>query len=143
MLNPWLAGIISFLHVFSAVVAIGGTFFLHVMLNRGAAREGGLDPALKTSLTRRWQRVLWHAIALLVLTGSINLWSAIAGGVYGPRQHMLFGIKFLIFLGIVTVLTLLTVNTPWVQARRGKLLTLNVILGGLIILMSTLLRRSY
>ncbi len=47
------------------------------------------------------------------------------------------------FLALVSVLTLLTVNTPWVQQRRGKLLTLNVILGVGIILMSTMLRRSY
>jgi len=143
MLNPWIAGIVSFIHVICAVIAIGGTFFLHVILGRTAAREGGLDPSLKLTLARRWTRVMWHAIMGLVVTGGISLWNALAGHVYGPRQHMLFGIKFLIFLGITTVLTILTVNTPWVQARRGKLLTVNVVLGVAIVLMSTLLRRSY
>lgn len=143
MSNPWIAGGISFIHVLCAVIAIGGTFFFHVVLNRIAAKEGGLDAALKSTLSRRWTRTVWHAIIGLVVTGGLSFWSALARHVYGPRQHMLFGIKFLLFLGLIWVLTLLTVNTPWVQQRRGKLLTINVILGVTIILMSAMLRRSY
>ncbi len=143
MLNPWVAGILSFLHVISAVVAVGGTFFLHVVLGRVAAQGGGVPPELKATLARRWTRVVWHALATLVVTGSITLWSAMARHVYGPKQQILFGIKMVFVLGLIVVVTLLTVNTPWVQQRRSRLLTINVVVGILIVLMSTLLRRSY
>lgn len=143
VLNHWISGLVTFIHIACAVIAIGGTFFLHVMLNRIAAKEGGLEPALQSTLARRWIRTVWHAIGGLVVTGGITLWNEEASHIYGKLQHTLFGIKMLFFLGFVTVLTMLTVNTPWTLARRKKLLTISVIFGFGIILMSTMLRRSY
>lgn len=141
---PWyISGIISFVHVACAVIAVGGSFFLRIMLMRIAKKEGGLTPELQAMLGARWVKVMWHSLFGLLLTGAITLGNSFAAGHYGPLQQALLGVKFLLIFAIVGILSVLSANPPSMKEKRGQLLLINIALGFLVVLVSTLLRRSY
>ena len=139
-------------HVLSAVVLVGGLFFLRVVLMRAAARSGGLSEDLREALARKWLHVAWGFFLILVVTGLVSLmpslgaWKApTAATLFGASApHLLFGLKFLLILGVGTVLFLL--NQTLKPARRGRrplLLAINLALGLSIVILSAWLRRSY
>lgn len=142
-MNSWILGIVQFLHVISAVIAIGGTFFNRVFLPRVARDNGGLPDALPNAIHKRWIKVQWHAIIVLFITGVVNLMHAMATKVYKPLQHGMFGVKFLLFLALCVVLGLLTIDNEQARAKRPARAALALVLGIAIVLLSTLLRRSY
>jgi uncharacterized membrane protein len=89
-----------YLHVVSAVLAIGGLFFLRVILPLGLAQA---DPASREAVFLRCRRgfkmVIHSAVLLLILTGAFNTYSnwndyklntRLMHGLWGP--HMLLGL---------------------------------------------------
>ncbi len=65
-----------FLHVFAAIVWVGGQIALAVLVPV-ARRAGGVETT--RALARRFQLVAWPAFALLVATGVWNLFAVHAG----------------------------------------------------------------
>jgi uncharacterized membrane protein len=65
-----------FLHVFAAIVWVGGQIALAVLVPV-ARRTGGVETT--RALARRFQLVAWPAFALLIATGVWNLFAVHAG----------------------------------------------------------------
>lgn len=121
---------------------VGGAFFIRVILLKYANREGGLADALKDTVLKRWLHLSGSLLVVMLVTGLFNFthkneaWKAAEGAV---SPHMIFGIKFLVYLGVVVLVAVSAVATR----KRPALLAANVILGIVIIFMSAWLSLSY
>ena len=76
-----------FLHVFAAIVCVGGQIALAALVPV-ARRTGGVETT--RALARRFQLVAWPAFALLVGTGVWNLFAVHAGDQSSPYLTTLF-----------------------------------------------------
>jgi putative copper export protein len=67
--------VVRFLHVLGAITWVGGMLFIALTL---VPATRGLDPLVRASLVSRigvrFRLVGWFAVALLLLTGLLNLW---------------------------------------------------------------------
>ena len=128
------------LHIMSAILAIGGTFFMRVILPLGLAHA---DAASREAVFLRCRRVfkmiIHSCVLLLLLTGAFNTWRAwgdyklnapLLHGLWGP--HMFLGL-----VAMVLAIILLAGKTPPTWHRAGAAATL-VILFLAVLLASTL-----
>jgi len=103
---------VRWVHVVSAIVWIGGMFFIALVLVP-VARDLG-DPPLRARLVdesgRRFRPVAWIALVLLVVTGLLNLWY---------RPYLLQSPRFLAKLGLVVVALLLSGVHDFVLGPRA------------------------
>jgi uncharacterized membrane protein len=129
------------LHVMSAVLAIGGLFFMRVILPLGLAQA---DPASREAVFIRCRRafkmVVHPCILFLLLTGGFNTWNNWADyklntklmhGLWGP--HLLLGLT-----AIVLALVLLAPKTPPPWGR--KVMTINLVLLFTAVLLASTLK---
>jgi len=128
------------LHVMSAILAIGGTFFLRVILPLGLAQaDAGSREAVFLRCRRVFKMLIHTCVMLLLLTGAFNTWRA--WGDYNmnkPLLHALWGPH--VILGVIAMtlaLILLAPKTPPTWHRTGAAVTL-VILFTAVLLASTL-----
>ncbi len=130
------------IHVISAALLVGGTFFFRVLLLKYAGRIGGLDDELKNTIGKRWIHVSWNLIFVMIITGFFQMFAVMdewkTGG--GSLPHMIFGMKFLLFLGVLGFMALITKGNP---EQRPKFMSVNIWLGVLILTLSAFLARSY
>ncbi|MBI2688998.1 MAG: hypothetical protein HYX27_22070 [Acidobacteria bacterium] len=123
-LFPYLARV---LHISSAILLLGGLFYAWNLSKYGKLADNpayGFRPAV------------WSLIAALFLTGAYNL----INKTNVPKEyHMLFGVKFLLFLHIAAV-SLLLVKPATTPEKRARMLTGLAISGGIIIFLSAALR---
>jgi len=111
-----ITAILLALHVFSAVVWVGGMFFAHQVLRPAAA---ALEAGPRLEL---WERVLGRffawviaAIALLLLTGFAMLFS-----IFGGFGRVAGYVQLMMALGIVMVLLFLHLYfAPWRRFRAA------------------------
>lgn len=136
----FLAILSRWLHVISAVLAIGGTFFMRVILPLGLAQA---DPASRDAVFLRCRRafkmVVHPAALLLVLTGVYNTTRAwndyklntkLMHGLWGP--HLALGLT-----AIVVAFVLLAGKQPPAWHKKGAAINL-VLLFVVVALASTL-----
>ncbi len=135
-----LFNISVFLHVFAAVILVGGAFFFRIILHKYAQRAGGLSGELNATLQKRWIHLSWNLIVILTITGFFQFFQR-ADAWKGTAGHMIFGIKFLVFLGVIAVLTMITVSKGEKASRRPHLMMVSIGLGTIIIGLSTWLAR--
>jgi uncharacterized membrane protein len=122
------------LHVISAVLAVGGAFFLRVVVPAGLAEaDAASRDSVLRSLRRKFKVVVHAAATLLILTGAFNTWrnwedyklrTGILHGLWGT--HMLLGL-----VAIGMSISLLAKPEPPPNHRR--LLTINLVLMFLLI----------
>lgn len=133
-------------HILSAVVAVGGTVFLRLILLPAARRV--LDPdaleRLRKATVARWRVAVFACIGLLLASGMYNFLVVIGPkGRASPAYHPLFGIK-LVLAGAVFVIAsgLVGRHQAFEPMRRksGGWLLINVILATIVILISGVLR---
>lgn len=135
------------LHITSAVLLVGGIFFFRVILLKHAARIGGLSDELRDALASRWLHVAGMLLLILLVSGLYNftqknaLWKASEAAV---SPHAIFGVKFLLFLAVCALTALASVSRgPQFHGRRRLLMTVNTVLGLLIVFLSVVLGMSY
>ena len=64
-----------FLHIVAAIIWVGGIAFLVLVLVPWLRRNGkSMAPSFLRDTGLRFRKVGWHCFAVLVLTGSFNLW---------------------------------------------------------------------
>lgn len=133
-------------HVLCAALLVGGAFFFRVIVLKYAAlTPGGMSDELRTSLVKRWLHLAMMLLLTLLITGLYQMaalsdeWKA--GKYPGMVPHMIFGVKFLLVL--VVFLLVLTANVAKSAGLRSLMLTLNVVLGLLIVGLSVVLSNSY
>jgi uncharacterized membrane protein len=118
------------LHVMSAILAIGGTFFMRVILPLGLAQADAASREAVFLRCRRVLKMLIHTcILFLLLTGAFNTWrswgdyklnAALLHGLWG--SHMLLGL-----LAMVIALVLLAPKAPPTWHRSGAAITLAIL----------------
>jgi uncharacterized membrane protein len=128
------------LHVISAILAIGGAFFMRVVVPPALAEaEAGSREAVLIALRKKFKMVVHICVTLLILTGAFNTWrswgdyklkTGVMHGIWG--MHMLLG---LVVIGISV--TLLAKREP-PKNHRGMLTVNLVIMFVVVALASTL-----
>jgi uncharacterized membrane protein len=133
-------------HVLSAIVAVGGSFFALVMVLPALSKNLDAESAAKVhgAIRGRWQKIVHTAILLFLASGFYN-YLAITRHLHPdqPLYHMLFGIKFLLAIGVFGFALVLTSRKSSVVAspeRRKKFLTLLVMLAVAIVLISGVMK---
>lgn len=112
-------------HILFAGIALGGLLYGGLVV---APAMKGLDDgeraALSERIAGRFRPLALGALALLLITGSINLLRALEQGV-DSTYHMIFGIKFLLALHVFGMLFLATTppaGDPEKEAKRPRLM---------------------
>ena len=130
------------LHLFSAITAVGGAVFLRVAVLPTASRlTNEARTALLEGLSRP-VRILIHAsIGGLLVSGLYNTHVQWASAVF--PYPLVYAVKVSLALTIFVVAILLTSSDPrWatLQANRRKWLSLNIALAAILVALSAYLR---
>jgi uncharacterized membrane protein len=135
------------LHVGTAIVVVGGTFFIRFMLIPAATQNLADDvhARLRSAVIRTWKRVVHAGIALFVVTGGLNYYRVIAKGTHkaDPLYHALLGTKILLALVIFFIASVLVGRSPAFEGLRRnapRWLLVNVLLAATIIALSGYLK---
>jgi uncharacterized membrane protein len=121
---PYLARVT---HILSAILLLGGLFYAWNLSKHNllpAAPEKGFQPAV------------WILVIALTLSGAYNLMTK---GPMPKEYHMLFGVKFLLFLHIAAV-SILMVKPATTPEKRARMLTGLAASGALLVVLSAALR---
>ena len=114
-------------HILSAILLLGGLFYAWNLSKNNllpAAPDKGFKPAV------------WVLVILLALSGAYNLMTK---GPVPKEYHMLFGVKFLLFLHIAAV-SILMVKPAVTPEKRARMLTGLAGSGALLVVLSAALR---
>jgi uncharacterized membrane protein len=132
------------LHILCAVLWVGGMFFALAVLRPSlAALEPPQRLALHTQVFRRFFRVVWHAMPLLLLSGYVMLFGQYGGFAFAAWNVHLMHLLGLIMAGVFVVI----VVGPYARFRAGdakavesirKLILVNLVLGLVTVVVATL-----
>lgn len=132
--------VLRWLHIVAAMALVGGTL-MYLMVHR-QLRDLNNDDILQR-FARPWAPVVHGSIAVLLITGFINFYRlVIAQGVKALPYHPIFLIKLILALIIFFVASAITGRSPGfadLRAKPGKVLTIAVVMGIVIVLLSGLL----
>lgn len=135
----------QWLHLSAAVAAVGGVFYVRVVLTKSLRalppEQGRL---VVKAAARRFHPVLWVAIAVLFVSGFYNVATAAARGVADPLYWRLLGVKVLLALVLFALALAVTLPAPALvnfQRRRPQVLAVNLALAAVILYLSAYLRR--
>lgn len=133
--------VMRYLHIVSATMAVGGiVFFISCFLPALRGVDEGLRGPLFKAAHDRFLRVLYIAIAGLVISGAYNwIMNASAYKAMGPKGNMLIGIKFLIALTMFALV--IARGAGLIQPKNPRLIPMiNIHLAAIVILLGTILR---
>ena len=136
----WLSVAFRWMHILPAFVAVGGTIFMWAALHPATSALPESERAtLREAVRSRWSKWVMGAILFLLVSGFYNFFTLINRYEVPKIYQMLFGIKFLLALGIFALASFLTGRTPIAQRMRanaGPWLTLNVVLAVVLVCIS-------
>ncbi len=141
---PAVAVINHWLHLAAAVAAVGGTLCLRLAVHPGLKflPEGEGRAGFERTVRRKFTVLITHSIALLILTGLVNVMR-----VYRPDLPSLYWplllVKLLLVAGLFAIALLLLIPSEALegfQARRPFWMTVNIVLGLAVLLVSAWLR---
>lgn len=143
----FVSGFLQWLHVMSAVLAVGGVFFMRFILHPSLAAQADARAAIAPLIMRRFKMVIHSSIAILILTGVYRFVSTLDKLHGWAAYHAVFGIKVLLSLALFTIAIMLTMpvgpNPNPIQRNKEKWITMSFVLGAVIILLSACLRRMW
>jgi len=115
-----LYGLTRILHVGTAIVLVGGTFFVWFVLQPAAATSlSDADHArLRDAVMRTWKRVVHAGIALLLASGLINFLRALPEHKGDALYHALMGTKILLALVIFFIASVLVGRSAKFEPMR-------------------------
>ena len=130
-----LVVLFRWLHIIPACLAIGGVFFMRVVLPAGLMTID--DPEQRKAVFLRCRRVfkfvVHPSILFLILSGAFNAW--VNWKIYGramPASHAFFGTHLLLALAVFAIsLTLLAGKEP--PASHRQWMTVNLVLLALVV----------
>ncbi|MFN8854700.1 MAG: hypothetical protein ACK50P_04005 [Planctomycetaceae bacterium] len=135
------------LHVLTAVILVGGGFFLRYVLMPAA--EGSLSTLdhdkLRGAVVGNWKKFVHGGIAVMLLTGLFNYFKVILEGSHkgDGLYHGLIGTKILLALGIFFIASALvgrSTGTAGIRQNARKWLAVNFLLAVVILAISGFLR---
>lgn len=113
--------LVRWLHVVTAVVAVGGLVFIAFVLRPAASRalDDRAHAALRDAVMGRWRVVVMLAVALLFISGMVTLVTeSMEKAQDVPAYHPLFGIKFLLALVVFFFASVLAGRSPAFEKLR-------------------------
>ncbi|TWT96009.1 hypothetical protein Pla108_30890 [Botrimarina colliarenosi] len=126
----YLASLLSrVVHTTCAGTLLGGLIYLRFVLAPAAPADGA-EAALFADRRKTWARCVAACTGLLLLSGFYNLIFVVGAYENLPAlYHPLFGVKFLLALGVMVIMALVAGKTSLAERMRGSLkLWLNVAL---------------
>jgi len=135
-----LRAVMLWFHLVAAVMAVGGVYFLRLILMPIVRKEGCEHaPALSAKVAQKFRKLIWHSIALLVISGGVLLWLTWPDIAQGPpmKRHLL-ELKILLALVLFTIALLITIPSPSLERFRQRapmLLLVNLGLAFIILLL--------
>lgn len=155
MIIPYL---FRWIHIASAMLAIGGAFFIRFILLPAATQmlDAEVHQKLRDAVNARWRIIVYVLITLFLLTGLYNFFvsTRVEGVLVTGRwrdfipedkrlYHMLFGFKFLAALGMFFLASILPGRTATFAPLRKKArlwLLVFLLLGAVVLSCSTAMR---
>jgi uncharacterized membrane protein len=138
------------LHILAAGVALGVPIYVRlVQLPALATLDDDARSRVGEAIARRWRMIVYTAITIFLLTGLYNYlvvarWS---GDDFPssarPRYHMLFGIKFVVALGMFFIASALAGRSAKLAPMRANArlwLSVLILLGVVIVILSGIMR---
>lgn len=135
------------IHLASAIVAVGGAVFMRFALLPAAKATltDDVHERLREAVRTRWAKFVHAAVALLLITGSINFaLLALPPKIKALPYHPIFGVKLLAAFAVFFIAEALMSRGPGfanIRAHRAKWLGILLALGGLIVLLSGVLNQ--
>ncbi len=142
----YLALVLRWIHLLSAITLVGGSVFAFLVLRPWlASLPEQQRQKVRQELRGRWAAVVFTGIALLLVTGLVNIMRINAQLPPDVRKtyHPLLGIKVLVALGVFFLASALAGRSEAFQKLRshwGRTLGVVVLLGVLVVLLSGYLR---
>lgn len=141
-MEPW--SLVLAVHILCAVLWVGGmAFALFVLRPSLAVLEPPQRVALHAQVFRRFFKLVWHAMPLLLLSGYALLF-----GLYGGFPSATWNIHLMHLLGLIMAgVFVWIVFGPYARFRAGdtgavesirKLILTNLVLGGITIVVAAL-----
>jgi uncharacterized membrane protein len=135
------------LHVGTAIVIVGGTFFVRFVLFP-AARQTLADDvhaSLRTAIMGTWKKIVHGGIALFLLTGGLNYYRVIAEKTHkgDPLYHALLGTKILLAMAIFFIASALVGRSAAFEGMRRntpRWMLVNLLLAAVIVAISGFLK---
>ena len=123
-------------HILSAITAVGGAIFMRFVLMPAAQAE--LSPESRASLharlVARWKYIVRVCIGGLLATGSFNFYLALESGIKAPLYHALFGIKLLMAFAVFFLAIALSGSGPGFSGLRTNAKKWSLVLISLAVL---------
>ena len=144
----WLDVVLRWMHILAAITAVGGTFFARLALLPAIEETLPADSrkSLHDAIRRRWSKIVAASIAFLLISGLVNFVARIVPNYELPKfYHPLFGVKFLLALGIFFIASVLSGRSAMADRFRQnarKWLTINAVLAVLVVLISGVLKTA-
>lgn len=115
--------LMRWIHIYAAIVLIGGTIFIFAVLRPVSAK--GITPEerakLRTSLMKRWKFFAHLSIVLLLITGFYNLVIAIRANSESDVLYIsLFCAKFALALAVFALVFIGTSTMKWSESLRDR-----------------------
>jgi uncharacterized membrane protein len=148
----YLAIALRWIHVFSAATTIGGVMLIRFALLPAADElPDAARRQLHDGVRARWKMVVHAAIALLLLSGFINFFRSSlglfpSGSAESKLYNALFGVKFLLAIGVFGLAEVLMGSSPLAEKLRAKAKTwqtVNLVLLVLIVCLSGVMGRMH
>ncbi len=135
------------LHIGTAIIVVGGTFFVRFVLFP-AATQSLPDEAharLRTAVVSTWKKIVHTGIVLFILTGAINYYRVIAERSHkgDALYHALLGTKLILALIIFFIASALVGRSAAFDGLRRsapKWMLVNLALAAVIIAISGFLK---
>jgi hypothetical protein len=130
-----LSPLVRWIHLSSAIVLVGGIFFWRFVMDPSTKKITPEDyRELEEGAASHFRPLVYTVIVTLVLSG---LYNYLAKGGHTPLYEILFGIKILLVLHVLSVTILATAPN---NVRRGRQLFGAAISGSVIVLISAFLK---
>jgi uncharacterized membrane protein len=139
--------VLRWIHVLAAAVLVGGSIFMRYPYLAALQATQPTAP-LAEEVRRRWAILVMASSGLLLLSGLTNFVNIlrryeIADTFPGSVYQMVFGIKFLLALGVFFLASALAGRSPLAERLRRRevtWLTVNVVLAVAVVLLGGLLK---
>jgi uncharacterized membrane protein len=135
------------LHVGTAIVVVGGTFFVRFVLFPAATQNltDDVHARLRSAVMATWKKFMHVGIALFLLTGGLNYYHVIATGKHkgDPLYHALLGTKIILAMAIFVIASALVGRSAVFEGLRRsapRWLLVNLLLAAFIIAISGFLK---
>jgi uncharacterized membrane protein len=133
------------IHIFSVIIAVGGTVFLRLVLHPVA--KATIPPEVGSqfspALIRRWAHVVHSCILFIILSGTYNTIVQFPLHKGQPVYHAIWGVKILLALGLFFIAIAITGSSPafeGMRKKRPKWMAVNILLAAIIVLLSNILK---